>query len=102
MPQPQSSYQPPATRNAGPLGCADESLYEVVNGEKVEQAPMGAYEVLLASFLNTLIDSFARDHQLGRAVTEMLFKLSDDVILPGFGVSIRELFDLGTTAAPPQ
>jgi Uma2 family endonuclease len=50
-------------------------LYEVVNGQMVEKEPMGAYEILIGSFLNTRLDSFARESNCGRAVSEMLFDL---------------------------
>jgi Uma2 family endonuclease len=50
-------------------------LYEVVDGRMVEKDSMGAYEILLGSFLNTRLDSFARDSHCGRAVSEMLFDL---------------------------
>lgn len=52
-----------------------EALYEVVNGEMVELAPMGAHEVWLASFLNIKLGSFAQGQNIGYVVTEMLFEL---------------------------
>jgi Uma2 family endonuclease len=52
-----------------------ELLYEVVDGHIVEKASMGAYEVLIGSFLNTRLDSCARASHCGRAVSEMLFDL---------------------------
>jgi Uma2 family endonuclease len=48
-------------------------LYEVVDGQIVEKEPMGAYEILVGSFLNTCLDGFARTSNCGRAVSEMLF-----------------------------
>jgi Uma2 family endonuclease len=48
-------------------------LYEVVDGHIVEKEPMGAYEILVGSFLNTCLDGFARTSNCGRAVSEMLF-----------------------------
>jgi hypothetical protein len=50
-------------------------LYEVVDGHTVEKEPRGAYETLLGLFLNTRLDSFARDSNRGWAVSEMLFDL---------------------------
>ena len=50
-------------------------LYEVVDGEIVENPSMGARESILAQDLNFLMESFARAHQLGRAVIEVLFLL---------------------------
>jgi Putative restriction endonuclease len=48
-------------------------LYEVVDGQIVEQEPLGVYEILVGSFLNTCLDGFARARNCGRAVSEMLF-----------------------------
>ena len=48
-------------------------LYEVVDGHIVEKGPLGAYEILVGSFLNTCLDGFARANNCGRAVSEMLF-----------------------------
>ena len=53
----------------------EDILYEVVDGHMVELAPMGAYEVWLATALTESLRSFARQHHLGRAVQEMLFEL---------------------------
>ena len=53
----------------------EDVLYEVVDGHMVELAPMGAYEVWLATALTESLRSFARQHHLGRAVQEMLFDL---------------------------
>jgi hypothetical protein len=35
-------------------------LYEVVDSHIVEKEPLGAYEILVGSFLNTCLDGFAR------------------------------------------
>ena len=51
-------------------------LYEVVDGHIVDKKPMGAYETLIGSFLNTCLDGFARANDCGRAVGEMLFDFS--------------------------
>jgi Uma2 family endonuclease len=61
-----------------------DRLYEVVDGQIVEKEPLGAYEILVGSFLNTCLDSFARASNCGRAVSEMLFDL-------GAGLSQRRL-----------
>jgi Uma2 family endonuclease len=50
-------------------------LYEVVDGEVVENPSMGARESNLANDLSFLMESFARVHQLGRTVVEVLFLL---------------------------
>jgi hypothetical protein len=52
-----------------------DALYEVVNGEMVELAPMGAHEVWLASFLSIRLGGFAQLQNLGYVVVEMLFEL---------------------------
>jgi hypothetical protein len=39
---------------------------------------MGAYETWLASVLTVYLETFARQHQLGRAVQAMLFDLTTD------------------------
>ena len=57
------------------LSRDDDSLYEVVDDQVVELAPMGAYEVWLATVLTEYLRRFARQHRLGRAVQEMLFDL---------------------------
>jgi Uma2 family endonuclease len=50
-------------------------FYEVVDGEIVENPPMGARESILASFLQDLVSPVARSNRLGRVVTETLFLL---------------------------
>ena len=57
------------------LSRDEDSLYEVVDDQVVELAPMGAYEVRLAMVLALYVENFARQHRLGRAVQEMLFDL---------------------------
>lgn len=56
----------------------DESLYEVVNGERREK-PVGVYEAGLASYLQGLLDPFARSQGLGRCVMELLFQFGPDL-----------------------
>jgi Uma2 family endonuclease len=51
----------------------DDILYEVVDNKVVELGPMGAHEIWLATELVVYLRNFARQHQLGRAVQEMLF-----------------------------
>jgi Uma2 family endonuclease len=58
------------------LSQDNEALYEVVDDHRVELAPMGAYEARLASVLLVRLETFARQHHLGRAVQEMLFDLT--------------------------
>jgi Uma2 family endonuclease len=54
----------------------EEVLYEVVDDQVVELAPMGAYEVWIATVLVARLATFATQHQVGRAVQEMLFDLT--------------------------
>lgn len=53
----------------------DNPLHEVVNDEVVELAPMGAYEVHLASILGGEVRAFAHANKLGRGEIEMLFDM---------------------------
>jgi Uma2 family endonuclease len=53
----------------------DVERYEVIAGIRVERAPMGAFETVLASWLCHLLNSFAAG-TLGLAVNETLFVLS--------------------------
>ena len=57
----------------------EEAFYEVVDDQIVELAPMGAYQVWLATTLVAYLGSFARQHGLGRAVQEILFDLGPTV-----------------------
>jgi Uma2 family endonuclease len=61
-----------------PFGMDSDALkfYEVVDGQMVENPPMGAEESTLASFLTGFIDPFARSNRLGRVVTETLFLIN--------------------------
>ncbi len=60
-----------------PLSVQDDlPFYEVVDGQVVEQESMGAYEMRLATLLVARLEAFAKEHQLGRAVQEMLFDLA--------------------------
>jgi Uma2 family endonuclease len=54
---------------------ADESLYEVVDGVRVEIPPMSAYAAKIATRLATKLNNHAEAHQLGEAVVETLFRL---------------------------
>jgi Uma2 family endonuclease len=53
----------------------NDILYEVVNGQIVEQPTMGSYSTVLASDLLVYLGSFAKANHLGKAVTEMLFRI---------------------------
>jgi Uma2 family endonuclease len=69
----------PLSPIATPSAPSDESLYEVVDGQRVELPPMGAYESSVASFLSQLLGLFGRKQKLGRAFEEMLFELGPDL-----------------------
>jgi Putative restriction endonuclease len=53
----------------------DIERYEVIDGVRVEREPMGAFEMVLASWLCHVINSFAAGKKLGLAVTKVLFVL---------------------------
>jgi Uma2 family endonuclease len=69
------STSPPVHQGTG-LSPGEDLLYEVVDNQVVELAPIGAYEVRLATSLASRLETFARQQQLGRAVHEMLFDLT--------------------------
>lgn len=58
-----------------PFSDDDGELYEVVDGRRVENAPMGAPEAILATWLVVRMANFADAHDLGQAVGEALFDL---------------------------
>lgn len=54
---------------------ADEPLYEIVNGQRVELPPMSSYATWIAFRLGSRLEYFTEPHQLGNVATEMLFIL---------------------------
>lgn len=69
-----------ATVTAEPLAVIAESedrevFFEIIDGQRVELPPTGAYETVLASRLCTRLDGFGSAQQLGQAATETLFDL---------------------------
>jgi Uma2 family endonuclease len=54
---------------------SEESLYEVVNGQRMELPPTGAFQTDLANILGGYLWSYARGQRLGRVEVEMLFLL---------------------------
>lgn len=54
---------------------AHEPLYEIVNGQRVELAPMSAYSTWIASCLLVHMWPFTATRSLGISATEMLFIL---------------------------
>src|SRR5438128_6686358 len=61
------------------LANGEDSLYEVVNGQRVEKPFMSVYGTRIAFVLATYLDVFAKAHKLGRVVVEAIFGLP----LPG-------------------
>jgi Uma2 family endonuclease len=71
---PPTTFPGPASL-PGALVGANDVLYEVVNGQRVELPPMGAFQTGIASVLVAYLWHFGHEHKLGRAVAEMLFLL---------------------------
>ena len=52
---------PSSATNAGTVPApSDDLLYEVVDGQVVELAPMGAYDIRIATVLTMYLETFAR------------------------------------------
>jgi Uma2 family endonuclease len=60
---------------ATPPANGDDSLYEIVDGQRVEKPFMSAYGTMIAFVLATYLAAFARAHKLGRMVVETIFGL---------------------------
>src|ERR1043165_4090812 len=60
-----------------PKSLDASELYEIVNGERKEIAPMGIYANILATCLATVINTFAVPKRLALAINETLHKLSE-------------------------
>ncbi|WP_406698619.1 Uma2 family endonuclease [Singulisphaera sp. Ch08] len=70
----------PQTPDVAPTIPVDgDSLYEVVDGQVVEKATIGAYPTWLASLLAQAMGGFTTEHKRGRVVVEMLFRLGKDL-----------------------
>jgi Uma2 family endonuclease len=52
-----------------------DSLYEIVNGERVDKPPMGDIQAWVATLLVRRLGNHAESNGLGRVVSEMLIKL---------------------------
>lgn len=52
-----------------------DRLYEIVNGQRVEQTPMGVLEAWIATILDRSLWPHVEAHKLGRLVREVLFTL---------------------------
>lgn len=58
-----------------PVLAESDILYEIIDGERKELPPMGAYEISIATLLHDRVSPYARAHKLGRSFPEMLFDL---------------------------
>jgi Uma2 family endonuclease len=65
------------TAASPPPAIEDDSLYEVVNGRRVELPPMGAFPTRVASILGQNLGPYAKAKGLGRVDVEMLYRLDD-------------------------
>jgi len=63
--------------NCGVVGGPD-SLYEIIDGKKVEKPAMSTLSGVIASSLLQVIGPFCRSKNLGRAVMEVQFQFSPD------------------------
>src|SRR5262245_54716365 len=61
------------THSEGTLNL--EKSYEFVNGSRVENPPMGAWEATVANDLVQFMYAYLLKHPLGRAYCEVLFQL---------------------------
>lgn len=59
-----------------PQPHGDETLYEIIDGQKVELPPLGWHAGFIASFLQGKLCEFAYARRLGYPVVEVLFHLS--------------------------
>lgn len=62
--------------SAEPRSRDDESLFEIVDGQRVEIAPMSALACLIANALCQEINFHCRPLNVGQAVVEVLFHLA--------------------------
>jgi Uma2 family endonuclease len=63
------------SENDTALLVQDESLYEIVDGQRVDVPPLSVYTTWLASRLQSRLGSYVEEHGLGTCVMEMLFIL---------------------------
>jgi Uma2 family endonuclease len=66
------------TLSSGPAAAQfdNDTLYETVNGQRVELPPMGAFEAWIANRLVNPLGSFVESRKTGQVVVEMLFRLA--------------------------
>ena len=53
-----------------------ESLFEIIDGQRVENPPMSAFACLLANLLAREMNFYAQELNIGQAVVEILFHLA--------------------------
>jgi Uma2 family endonuclease len=70
-----TTSEPPLTSTSE---VREEPLYEVINGKIVEMPPMGSFTVEVASILHEYLAPFVRQNGLGRAITEILFRIDEE------------------------
>lgn len=61
-----------------PLGGEPREHYEVVDGRIVEEPPLGAHEIWIASYIARLFARWERADEVGQMIVEMIFELRDD------------------------
>ena len=54
---------------------ADDTLYEIIDGLRVEMPPMSSYAAKIATRLATRLNVHAEREKLGEAIVESLFRL---------------------------
>lgn len=70
---PRTAQEPEAAAVEPP--AEPEGFYEIIDDEVREKPAMGAFEVWIASQLQTVLGTFAQANRLGRVATEMLFTI---------------------------
>jgi Uma2 family endonuclease len=53
-----------------------DSLYEIVDGQRVEKPSRGTFSTLIVAFLDQILGGFVRANRLGRVFPEMLFRIN--------------------------
>jgi Uma2 family endonuclease len=68
-----------ATETPASTAAAEpDSLYEIIDGRIQEKPPMGAFEVVVASWLHEFLAPYVRAHGLGWSVCELLFRVDGE------------------------
>lgn len=93
-----SAFPEPLAIAASAVNDPDgESLYEVVDGQVVEKPPMASNSIHLCGVFHGWVFPFARQHQLGRAESEMMYLLN-----PTTGLKRRPDFSFVSYARWPK